>query len=214
LLWESRIVGRDAAPARGAAPVDDGQTVPTKALRQFLRALTAREAPVVLDLGPVVGPNVAFLGERLSCKILFEDLFADLERHESAGSTPFADVLSGRLQHGPASVDGILCWNFFDYLDPAAARVLGSALTRLLRPDGALWGFFTTTAAADPRFMKCLFLDEDSLRQRPYGARDKTRSALPNRDLIRLFDGLRVSESFLLKTHVREFLFRKPAADA
>ena len=28
-----------------------------------------------------------------------------------------------------------------------------------------------------------------------------------------MFDGLKVSESFLLKTNVREFLFRKPAAD-
>ena len=32
-----------------------------------------------------------------------------------------------------------------------------------------------------------------------------------NRDIIKLFSGLRVSDSFLLKNNQREILFRKPA---
>ena len=34
---------------------------------------------------------------------------------------------------------------------------------------------------------------------------------LLNRDIIRLFAGLRVSDSFLLQNNLREILFRKPA---
>jgi hypothetical protein len=34
---------------------------------------------------------------------------------------------------------------------------------------------------------------------------------LANRDIIRLFGSLRVSDSFLLKNNLREILFRKPA---
>ncbi len=34
---------------------------------------------------------------------------------------------------------------------------------------------------------------------------------LLNRDIIRLFPGLRVSDSFLMKNNIREILFRKPA---
>ena len=34
--------------------------------------------------------------------------------------------------------------------------------------------------------------------------------ALLNRDIIKLFEGLRVTDSFLMKTHMREILFRKP----
>ena len=64
-----------AAPA--AALSDEGQPFPTKALRKFLSSLVLRESPVLMDLGPVVGPNVTFFGERLGCKILLEDLFAD-----------------------------------------------------------------------------------------------------------------------------------------
>jgi hypothetical protein len=38
----------------------------------------------------------------------------------------------------PESVDGILCWNLFDFLDLPSAQVLASALTKILRTDGAL----------------------------------------------------------------------------
>jgi len=210
LLWDPRKGRNDAAPSPGGAAVaDDGLLVPTKALRKFLGSLTSREAPVLLDLGPVVGSNVAFFGERLGCKILIEDLFGDLERHLRGGATPFAEVLSGRLKHEAGSIDGILCWNFFDYLDAPAARVLGSALTKLLRPDGALLAFFTTVAAADTRFTKYVIVNEDMLKQKPYTSAGKRQVSLPNRDIIRLFEGLKVSESFLLKTNIREFLFRK-----
>ena len=91
-----------------------------------------------------------------------------------------------------------------------AAQVLGRALTKLLRPEGALLGFFTTVAAADTRFSKYVILDEDTVKQKPYSSGGKKQSALQNRDIIRMFDGLKVSESFLLKTNIREFLFRKP----
>jgi hypothetical protein len=210
LLWDTRR-GRSEAAATAAAVADDGQTVPTKALRKFLGCLTSRESPVLLDLGPVVGSNVSFFGERLGCKIIVEDLFGDLDRHARTGGVPFAEFLVRRFTQAPGSVDGILCWNFFDYLEPAAAQVLGPILTRLLRPEGALLGFFTTVTAADSRFSKYVIVDEDTLKQRPYSPGGRKQTPFQNRDIIKLFDGLKVSESFLLKTNVREFLFRKPS---
>jgi hypothetical protein len=194
----------------GTAVADEGQAFPTKALRKFLSCLTSREAPVLLDLGPVVGSNVSFFGERLGCKILIEDLFGDLERHSKSGTVPFAEVLAGRLKHEAESIDGILCWNFFDYLDPASAQVLGRALTKLVKPDGAILAFFTTVATADTRLAKYVIVDDDTVKQKPYTSAGKKQSAMPNRDIIRVFEGLKVSESFLLKTNIREFLFRKP----
>jgi hypothetical protein len=211
LLWDSRNKSRSEAAAPAAAPSDDGQPFPTKALRKFLSSLMLRESPVLLDLGPVVGPNVTFFGERLGCKILLEDLFADFDRHAKNAETPFAEFLKGRLKHAPGSVDGILCWNFFDYLDLPAAQVLAASLTQLLRPDGAILAFFTTTTVPNTRFSKYVIIDEDSLKQRQYSSGGKKQTAFPNRDIIRMFDGLKVAESFLLKTNVREFLFRKPA---
>jgi hypothetical protein len=211
LLWDSRSKERNDAAAPAAAVADAGQIFPTKALRKFLATLTSRESPVLMDLGPVVGSNVTFFGERLGCKIILEDLFADLERYPKNSEMPFADYLKTRLKHEDGSVDGILCWNFFDFLDMRSAQALAAALTKLLRTDGALLGFFTTVGAADTRFSKYMILGEDSVKQRPYSSGGKKQTSFQNRDIIRMFGGLKVAESFLLKTNVREFLFRKPA---
>lgn len=212
MLWDSRNKARLEAAAPAAALAPDGQLFPTKALRKFLASLMLRESPVLMDLGPVVGSNVNFFGERLGCKILLEDLFGDLDRHPSSSETPFAQFLKGRLKHEAGSVDGILCWNFFDFLDSASAQVLAAELTKVLRPDGAVLAFFTTAGAANTRFSKYVIMDEDSLKQRPYSSTGRRQTALQNRDIIRMFAGLKVAESFLLKSSVREFLFRKPLA--
>lgn len=210
MLWDSRNKARNDAAAPAAALADAGQTFPTKALRKFLATLTSRESPVLMDLGPVVGSNVTFFGERLGCKIILEDLFADLDRYPKNSETPFAEYLKTRLKHQDGSVDGILCWNFFDFLDLPSAQALAVALTKLLRPDGALLGFFTTVGAADTRFSRYVIMGEDSVKQKMYSSGGKKQTSFQNRDIIRMFNGLKVSESFLLKTNVREFLFRKP----
>ena len=46
-----------------------------------MAGLAGREAPVLLDLGPVIGGNVSFFGERLGCKIVVEDIAKDIDRH-------------------------------------------------------------------------------------------------------------------------------------
>lgn len=211
MLWDQRGKDRNEAAAPAAALADGGQAFPTKALRKFLGSLTLRDAPVLMDLGPVVGSNVTFFGERLGCKILLEDLFGDLDRYPKNAETPFAEYLKTRLKHQDGSVDGILCWNFFDFLDLKAGQALAASLTRLLRPEGALLAFFTTIGVADARFSRYVIVNEDSVKQRQYSAGGRKQIAFQNRDIIRMFEGLKVSESFLLKTNVREFLFRKPA---
>ena len=187
----------------------------TKALRKFLSCLTSREGPVLIDLGPVVGSNVAYFGEQLGCKIFVADVFADLDRHAREGRMEeFGDFLVKKFTQEPASVDGILCWDFIDYLDKPAAQKLAEQLTRVLRPDGALLGFFgTATKNGDSHYNKFIVTDEGvSLRSRAYPSQRGRQASLLNRDIIKLFAGLRVSDSFLLKNTQREILFRKPAA--
>lgn len=184
---------------------------PSKALKKFLAVLRQRPAPVVLDVGAVVGSNVSFLGEQAGCKIHVEDLYDDLDRHiRKAALDAFPGFLQARLTHADASVDGVLCWDLFDYLDPASATVLAGILTRVLRVDGALLGFFGTATSRDARYVKYVIVDEENLKYRPYPAARGRLRVLQNRDIIKLFGGLRVSDSFLLKTNLREILFRKP----
>jgi SAM-dependent methyltransferase len=184
----------------------------TKALRKFLTSLTSRESPVLLDLGPVVGSNVNFFGQQLGCKIFVEDIFADIERHARDGKLEaLPDFFKKRFPQADATFDGILCWDVMDYLDRASANELAAQMMRVLRPDGALLGFFASGPVRDtPRYTKYIIVDEVNLQHRWYPASRGRGTSLLNRDIIRMFSTLRVSDSFLLQNNLREILFRKP----
>jgi hypothetical protein len=51
---------------------------------------------------------------------------------------------------------------------------------------------------------------EDSLKLRTSPASPVARTVLLTRDIIKMFDGLIVAESVLLKSSTRETLFRRP----
>ncbi len=183
----------------------------TKALRKLLTSLTSRESPTLLDLGPVVGSNVSFFGEQLGCKIYVEDIYSELERAARAGTLDeFPAYLSRRFSQVDGSVDGILCWDVIDYLDRPSAQVLADQATRMLRSEGTLLAFFGNAAPRDSNYTKFVIADEAHLKHRPYPAFRGRQASIANRDIIRLFSGLRVSDSFLMKNNVREILFRKP----
>jgi hypothetical protein len=202
----------DSEAPEAAIAVADAPVFATKALHKFLTYLTSRESPVLLDLGPVVGTNVSFFGEQLGCKIRVEDIFADIDRHiREARIDSLPAFLTSRFSQPSGSVDGILCWDIFDYLDRRAAQALAEPLARILRPEGALLGFFGTAQPPDMRYTKYIIVDDINLKYRSYPAARGRQSVHLNRDIIRLFSTLRVSDSFLLKNNLREILFRKPA---
>ena len=198
----------DAPAPRGPEPV-----VPSKALAKFITALSNHEAPVLVDFGPVIGTNVAFFGERLGCKLFIEDLATEIDRHTRAGTRDaLADALTKRFTQQDASVDGVLCWDIFDFLDPAAAKALAHQVVRVVRPGGAVMGFFCTKAMDRSPFTKFEIVeDSQSLRHKHHPGTGGPKVVLQNRDIIKMFDGLHVSESFLLKSNTREILLRKRA---
>jgi hypothetical protein len=140
-----------------AAPAD-APAYPTKALARFLSSLNARQQPLLLDLGPVVGSNVSFFGEQLGCKIYVEDIYKDLDRHVKDGKLEeLPAFFAKRFPQQAGTVDGILCWDVFDYVDKAAQQPLAQQLVRILRPEGALLAFFSTAepkVGAPPTYTK------------------------------------------------------------
>ena len=199
-------------PAAAAAPVSATSELshPTKSLQKFLGCLQAQDNPVLLDLGPVVGSNVTFFGEQLGCRIRVEDVASDIEAHIKKNTTDqLAEFLAKRFTQPSGSVDGILAWDLLDYLDRNAAQALATAMIALLRPEGALLGFFGTTEARQPVYTKYVVVDPQHLRYRTYPASRPRQRALLTGDIIRMFKGMRVSDSFLMKSNMREMLFRK-----
>jgi hypothetical protein len=180
------------------------------ALRRFLTHVGTGPAPILLDLGPVVGSNVAFFGEQLNCKVHVEDLHSDIDRHLQngrAGELPA--FLSKRFSQEAGTVDGVLLWDVCDYLDRPSAQALATALVRLLRAGGALLGFFGTGGCVSAGVRKFIVLDHSHVQQHAHPSAAVRQRSLTNREITTMFDGLSVSESFLLKSGLREMLFRK-----
>ena len=181
----------DETPTGGTSP---GNTAArSTVMPKFLAAVAHRPNPVLLDLGSAVGPNVEFFNERLACKLYVQDLFVNVEAHakrRAADPETGPPVLTPQLGPAPASVDGILCWDLFDYLDPASGLTLATALIGLLRTGGVLHGLFATSPVDVAHYTQFVLTDEDTLRHRPYPATPTHREALATRDVVRMFDGL------------------------
>jgi hypothetical protein len=206
---------RAEKPQEGAESATSERTVPTKAFARFLHALSLRESPVVLDLGPIVGGNVNFLGERLGCKYLVEDLYQNIESHITAKNPPdLKAFFEKRFPQGDASVDGVLLWYVLDYLDKASAQVVARQMMRILKPGGAVFGFFSTVAATEKEYTRYLIVNDTTLKYRTAPGSRARQQVYANRDINRLFEGLTVSDSFLLLTKTREIVFRKPEQKA
>jgi hypothetical protein len=199
-----------AARSASATPASE-PVVGTKAFPKFLAALSSQPSPVVLDFGPVIGTNVEFYGERLGCKLFIEDLFSDLDRHTRAGTLDqLPATLDKRFRHADASVNGILCWDIFDFLDKKSAETLARQVIRMVKPGGAVMGLFATAAKSDHMpFTKYEIVDDANLRHRQHAGVGGVKKAIQNRDIIRMFEGLTVQDSFLLKSNIREMLLRR-----
>jgi hypothetical protein len=211
----SDLFSRKRKDETGAADAgSDSPVHPSKALAKFLSTLNARSQRLLLDLGPVVGTNVTFFGEELGCKIHVEDLFKDIDRHLAEGTLDaLPKFFSQRFAQEDGSVDGILCWDIFDYLDKASGQALARELVRVLRSDGVLFALFNIVEAATkapPAYTRYVVADRQKLQYRSYrAARGKQRPLVP-RDIQRLFEPLQITEQFLLKNNLREVIFRKP----
>lgn len=197
-----------AAPAQVSTGPDIVAT--SKVFPRFVAALAQQPAPVLLDLGPVVGSNISYFGDRLSCKIYVEDLVADVEAHARRGERDrLPQFLGTRLTQPPDSVDGILCWDLFDFLDRPAGQMLAARLAPLLRRGGALYGLFGTTTVELTAYSRFVVEADDRLRLKSFPASPVRRHVLLTRDINKMFNGLVVAESVLLKSSTRETLFRQ-----
>jgi hypothetical protein len=212
----SRLLGwarRGDGGAEGGR--ETGPPVGTKVLAKLLAALAHRESPVVLDLGPVVGSNVSFLGEQLGCKLRVEDLYSDIDRltrEQKLDTLP--EFLRQRFHYEPESLDAVLCWDVLDYLDKPAAAVLSQQVVSWVKPGGVVLCFFSTVANPAPVYTRYVIADTNHLNYRTSPAAHGKRTVFQNRDMERLFVGLGVTESFLLLNKTREVLLRKKAAPA
>jgi hypothetical protein len=208
--WGARAQAENVEPPAARRIVETLSA--SRALPKLLSALAHQTSPTLLDLGPVVGANVTFFGERLSCKMMIEDLRVDIATAVRDGRTDeLPALLTERITRTvPEPVHGVLCWDVFDSLDKKSARAVAECICGLLRPQGVLHGLFGTKPTGQDERTRYIVESETALRCRREPADPLPRYALQTGEINRLFAGLSTMESVLLVNHTREVLFRKP----
>jgi hypothetical protein len=202
-----------AAEEAPTPPTPEGPVVTSKTLQRFLALLASRPAPVLLDLGPFSGANVTYFGQLLGCKVIIGDVFGDIDRLVRDGRAgEIAAFLASRFRIADGSVDGVLAWDVFDYLDRPAAHALAAILVRALRDDGVLLGFFGGANQVCIGSTRFVVEDESHVRLRAYESGLTRHGWMQNRDILKMFDSLRVTDSYLLQNGWREMLLRKGVA--
>ena len=189
----------------------------------------------MVDLGPAMGGNVAFLGEQLGCKLFVEDVLANLSiwgplpepEVEDDGLEPDDEARRAELERArqkqtaarvlpreSAAVDGVLCWDVFDFLEDDAAEALASEVTRILKPGGVLFLCHGADARCPSEATQYEIVDDVTLRYRAGPADVPKRRVWQSRAILRMFGALAVSDSFLLTSRLREIVMRKASEAA
>ena len=188
--------------------------VPTRAIGILVDVLQSRQSPVVLDLGRVVGGNVAFLTSEFGCKLVVADLFADLgagARDAERSEEELGAWLTARVGQAAESVDAVLCWDVLEHLTATEARLLASRITAMLRPHGVLVAGFSGEWRAESGYATYEIVDRETLRRQFHPSPSRQARVLTSREVMDTFRGLAVVETFLLATRAYEMLFRKPS---
>lgn len=198
-------------PEEPPVPEQPSETTLTSVvLPRFLGAVAPRSAPVILDLGPAVGANVSFLGERLACKLLIGDVFHEVRAVKTDSPDELRAALMARLERTVTSpLDGVLCWDAFDYLNRATAQAVAAFLVQHLQPGGVVHGYFAAAAGDIDRYTRYIIQAPSTLTCRYESVPPRKRGVLSTRDLAAMFTGTTVMESVLLKSQRREILLRK-----
>ena len=205
--------GAKESPGKGTHP--SHPTHPTHVMKDFIKGISAAPTPKILDIGPVVGSNVEFFLNH-GIKVYMEDFV-------TAYLNPkYSLVLDGKitlnepnffkenLNYEVNSLNGLICWDYFCYLDPRFAGIFVEKISSMMKSGGLVMAFFHTHRMTGPSMIhKYRIQNELSLEYIPTGIRAEFKKAFQIRDVSQLFVGFQCQRSYLLKHNVIEILLRK-----
>jgi len=181
---------------------------PSPGLHAVLAALPSDGSCRVLDLGPAVSDNVAFISS-IAELIQIVDIFGG-EIPESG--TPNAAVDKGLAALRTLSRSRretfhvVFTWDLFDYLPETMSAEILRALSRLCRPAALLHTIVHATDTMPDMPNRYRILGDDRLAYEPVTSDRRGAPNLPPASVERLLNGFHIEHSFVLRHGVREYV--------
>ena len=179
-------------------------------LNALLQMLGDERKYRLLDLGPAVGANIAFLSPICS-KIRIEDLYPTLlsTGFFNRGEEPVDATTFEKLLRFPsdARFDIILSWGLFDYLESSDIRALIGYLSPFCDPGSFLFALSSNLKEIPSSPTSFMIQDRETLIYTCDSTQLRPSPRYAPRDLINLMSGFRAYNSFLLRNGMQEYLF-------
>ena len=191
--------GADARDDGGEAAQGAIEEHRSPGLKATLAGAAARSGCRVLDLGPLVPANVAFLARFASHVSI-----ADLDENDGGGTAP--QRWRERLAAAVGPFDLVLAWDFLNHLDRQEARSLVAWLRSVTRPGAVLFLLFHEGPEMPARPVVYEIRGEETIRYRPADGGSVAAPTIPPAEVGRLLAGFRVDASFILRHGVREYV--------
>jgi SAM-dependent methyltransferase len=131
----------------------------------------------------------------------------------TTGAASWKSPLPTRFSFDDESFDAIVAWDVIDFYDPESARLVAAEVRRVLKPGGLVLSFFHAKRATEPtRPRRYRIIDETNFSREVTAFAPMPRQVYQNRDVEKMFTGLRIVEQYYLKTGLREILMEKRSA--
>ncbi len=180
---------------------EDELTYGANSLDLFVDRLHKFQNPLVLDLGSVCEGNINFLAGANRFSVRVEDL-----SREAGGDLAKAAEM---IVFEKSKLHGALLWSLLDHLDREAFRSLVVRLWSALVPGGLIAVFFSQRQMPEAAVQQFVIRGKSMISIRETGINAPCRY-WPNREILSLFEPFETVNSFILKSGLREFLFRRP----
>ncbi|MBD3869241.1 MAG: class I SAM-dependent methyltransferase [Acidobacteria bacterium] len=211
---------RPGASKQGAEPPLAGSAgsrehLVCKGLYQVLEKVFLEPKPEVLNMGPLCGDTVAYLGGKGS-RVHLGEFTPPRPMPARVSGKPSPTPAPVSLTYDDQSFDLVLAWDLVDFVPPECLPAFGAELCRILNPGGRLFLFSQANQARtspgpakkeiydSPGRFRILDPSHVRIEKEDGGARSR-RWIHPNRDIERALKGLSVQGIHLLRNQLREF---------
>jgi len=179
-------------------------------LNALIDELRADSFYAILDLGPALGVNVDFWS-RFPCRLYIGDFYRGLQAELSRRSDEdewSESVIERLFSFSPDTrFDLILCWDIFNHLTQEQLTSLIAWLARLSKPGALLFALMWLESRISMEPLAFRIVDREHMDYAGRSAATKAGPRYQPRELGKIMRGFDVSNSFLLRHGVQEYLF-------
>jgi len=185
-------------------------------LHEALAAVPSDGSCRVLDLGPAVSDNVAFISSIAEMLQIVDAFGYGFNEGDVETSRVLAGVATLRSLHqkSPRPFHLVLAWDLFNYLPETRAKEVLEFLAGLCRPGARLHTIVYATDTMPDFPNRYRILGDDSLAYEPVTVNRRGAPSLTPAAVARLLSGFQVEHSFVLRHGVHEYVAARTGLEA